>query len=133
LITSSVFLPESIVRSWTLRIMHRMIRWLSFDQFMYLLDCTHIIKSSFSFSAWNYRASCCRRSGKLIQYWPPRWAPYIGHKAPSISSLMKVPKTNPVPDNLPLSTLKRKGDSSKTLAPNSKRKIDTWVVDASRY
>jgi hypothetical protein len=44
---------------------------------------------------------------------------------------MKVPKTNPVPDNLPLSTLKRKGDSSKTLARNSKRKIDTWVVDAS--
>jgi hypothetical protein len=44
---------------------------------------------------------------------------------------MQGPKTNPVPDNLPFSTLKRKGVSSKTLARKTKKKIDTVVISAS--
>jgi hypothetical protein len=43
---------------------------------------------------------------------------------------MQGPKTNPVLNNLPLSTHKRKGVSSKTLSCKTKRKIDTVVVDA---
>jgi hypothetical protein len=96
-----------------------------------LLDCTQIVISSFPFQPETTEPPAVSRSGKPIQYWPPRRAPYIGHKAPSISSVMKGPKTNLVLDNLPLSTLKRKGVSNKTLARKTKRKIDTVVVDAS--
>jgi hypothetical protein len=42
---------------------------------------------------------------------------------------MQGPRINPVPDNLPLSTIKRKGGLSKTLDHKTRRKIDTAVVN----
>jgi hypothetical protein len=44
---------------------------------------------------------------------------------------MQRPKINLSSDNLPLSTLKRKGGSNKVLTRKTKRKIDTVIVDAS--
>jgi hypothetical protein len=44
---------------------------------------------------------------------------------------MQGPRINPVMDNLPLSTLKRKSGLSKTLARKTRSKIDTTVVDIS--
>jgi hypothetical protein len=44
---------------------------------------------------------------------------------------MQGPKTNLILANLPLSTLKRKGGPSKTLAHKTKRRINIAVVDAS--
>jgi hypothetical protein len=44
---------------------------------------------------------------------------------------MQGPRINPVSDNLPLSTLKRKSGLSKTLARKTRRKIDTAIVDIS--
>jgi hypothetical protein len=42
---------------------------------------------------------------------------------------MQGPRTNPVSDNLPLSTLKRKGVLSKTLARKTRKTIDIADVD----
>jgi hypothetical protein len=44
---------------------------------------------------------------------------------------MQGPETNPVADNFPQSTLKRKGVTSKALAHKTKRMIKSVVVDAS--
>jgi hypothetical protein len=44
---------------------------------------------------------------------------------------MQGPRINPVMDNLPLSTLKRKSGLNKTLARKTRSKIDTIVVDIS--
>jgi hypothetical protein len=44
---------------------------------------------------------------------------------------MQGPKTNLIPDNLPLSTLKRKSVSSKVLTHRSKKRIDTKVISVS--
>jgi hypothetical protein len=42
---------------------------------------------------------------------------------------MQGPRINPISDNLPLSTLKRKSGLSKTIVRKTRRKIDTTVVD----
>jgi hypothetical protein len=71
------------------------------------------------------------KSGNKIYYWPPRQIPYIGYNAPSISSIMQGPKIIPPPDSVLLSTLKRKGGSSKVLTDRSKKKIGTKVLNIS--
>jgi hypothetical protein len=102
---------------------------------VYLMHCLTIlifvISSffSFPFQPETIEPPAVSKSGKSIQYWPPRPVPYIGHKAPSISSIMQGPRTNPVSDNLPLSTLKRKGVPRKTLSQKTRKIIDTTDVD----
>jgi hypothetical protein len=69
------------------------------------------------------------KSGKPVQYWPPRRALYIDYNVPSISSVMQGPKINRPPDNLPLSTIKRKDMPQKVLTHRTKKKkIDIVVV-----
>jgi hypothetical protein len=55
------------------------------DYFIHLSYCALTIASSFQHETTEPHA--ISRSGKLINYWPPRRVPYIGYKAPSISSV----------------------------------------------
>jgi hypothetical protein len=97
------------------------------DQFMHPLD---LFDYCIPFQPETTESPAISRSGKPIHYYPPRRAPYIGHNAPSISSVMQGPKINPSPDNLPLLTLKRKDMSRKVLVHRTKKKkIDTVVVN----
>ena len=90
-----------------------------------------MLYSSFPFQPETTEPPVVSRSDKPIQYWPPRRAPYIDHKAPSISLIMQGPRINPAPDNLPLSTLKRKGVTNKVLARRTKKRIATKVINVS--
>jgi hypothetical protein len=102
---------------------------LSFDHFVHLLD--HALTATSLLQPKTTKPPAKSRSGKSIRYWAPRRVPYIGYKAPSISSVMQGPKTNLALDNPPLSALKRKVMTSKVLSHRTKKKIDTKDVNIS--
>jgi hypothetical protein len=86
-ITFSSFPQEFIVSSWILTMWRLLMRY---SWFLYaLLDFTQMgYILLFLFQPETTKPPVVSKSDKSIRYWPPRQAPYIIHKAPSILSIM---------------------------------------------
>jgi hypothetical protein len=123
--------PELTVKSWILIMWHRLTRYSTALCILTIYPYNTCWLVFFSFHSDTTEPPATSRNGNQIYFYPPRRTSYIGYNAPSISSVMQGPKINPSSDNLLLSTLKRKGGSSKVLTHRSKKRIDTKVVNIS--